>query len=67
MKPIHREQSIFSRSKGLTRHPLDMPFACGFDPYGKSIKSYRLHIRHCIDNECRQRWIRWIELKEYFS
>jgi hypothetical protein len=66
MKPINREQSIFDRSKGLTRHPLDMPFACGFDPHGKSIKVYRLHISKCTNNECRQRWVRWCELTEYF-
>lgn len=58
--------SIFGRSKGLTRHPLDFPFTCGFDPLGKTIKQYRLHIANSKNQECRKAHLRWLDLMEYF-
>lgn len=61
-----RKPSIFERSKSLTRHPLDFPFACGFDPAGKSTKEYRVHIANCRDKECRKALTRWLDLGEYF-
>lgn len=64
--PLKRKPSVFELSKGLSRHPLDRPFGCGFDPLNVTIKQYRVHISNCLHKACIERHRRWLDLMEYF-
>jgi len=47
----------------LTRHPLDFPYSCGFDPLGKTLTACVRHWQTCSTMGCQAKSIRWQKLR----